>query len=1034
LEAASGWLESAYVQWLPVQNAEKYNVYVSGEGLVNRKLDDQLIRSYGAYFRADALGLKAGSYTMRVVPVLSGQEGSGATTGTINVIAYDRTGFAFSNGRVPGAYKSDGTPKDNAVILYITENNKNTISLTVTGANSNPCIGLQAILDGFKKGNDTRPLIVRFVGQLTDPSYLLNGDLVVENKNNALSHITIEGVGEDAVADGWGIRIKNATNIEIRNVATMNCNSSEGDNISLQQNNDYIWVHNNDYFYGASGGDADQAKGDGALDCKKSTYVTFSYNHFWDSGKANLLGLSENSTTGWYITYHHNWFDHSDSRHPRVRYYSAHVYNNYYDGNSKYGVGSTLGSSVFVEANYFRNCNYPMLTSMQGSDVYNESTQANDYNNNPTFSKENGGTIKAFNNHMIGQRRFVPYGGNGFPNSTVDFDAYVATSRNETISSTVKSAYGQNTYNNFDTNPAIMYAYTPDSPEQARDKTMMYAGRMDGGDLKWTFNNAVDDISYDIIPGLKSALTNYQTSLVAIQGENSTTTFYQLTVNKTGNGTVLPASGSFQEGATVTLTATPDQGWTFSNWTGDAIGTATSLSLTMDANKTITANFTEFQGQYFTLTTNTSGQGTVNPTTGSYPYGTVVPITAIPATGWVFKNWSGGATGTSNPVNVTFNADKTITAVFEEVTTSAGDRIEDDDSRVRFAGNGSLKPYANADNGYAINLSNSAGRRITWQYTTSSFGEYQVTLRYTRKATMSSRGNLIVNGTSTEIAMAVTAGDAFTTSSFNVELVSGLNTVIFETLDGGESADIDWIEFAGGEEEEPISYLLSTSVVGSGTVNPNGGIFVEGTEVQITATPAANYTFGGWTGDVTSSSATITVTMTSDKTIVATFNEIPPVTYTLTTSVVGNGTVNPSVGTYDEGTNVEITATPSVNYIFTGWSGDISGTNATISVTMTSNKNIVAHFEEEEVILSTDGNDLFGIHPNPAGRMLHVQLHKSSVATHYQVVDMSGKMVKQGATNASQRLEVPVADLKPAVYIFRLRIDGEMKEMRFVKE
>ena len=56
-----------------------------------------------------------------------------------------------------------------------------------------------------------------------------------------------------------------------------------------------------------------------------------------------------------YITYHHNWFDHSDSRHARVRTMSVHMYNNYYDGNAKYGVGSTMGSSIYIENNYFRN-------------------------------------------------------------------------------------------------------------------------------------------------------------------------------------------------------------------------------------------------------------------------------------------------------------------------------------------------------------------------------------------------------------------------------------------------------------------------------------------------------------------------------------------------------------------------------------------------------------------------------------------------------------------------------------------------------
>jgi pectate lyase len=518
---SAGWIESASVKWQPVEGVVSYRVYYSGEGISERKIDDSLIRKYGTYYRADVLGLKAGKYSMRVVPIVAGVEGVGALSDSVTVEAHDRTGFAFSNNRIPGAYKADGTPKDNAVILYITEKSKNVVSMTVTSANTNPCVGLQTILDGFKKGKDLRPLIVRLVGQISDLSYMLGGDIVIENDNNAAGYITFEGVGDDAVADGWGIRIKNASNVEIRNIGSMNCNSSEGDNIGLQQDNDHIWVHHCDLFYGNAGSDADQIKGDGSMDCKKSTYVTLSYNHFWDSGKCNLLGLSEGTTAGLYITYHHNWYDHSDSRHPRVRYYSAHVYNNYYDGNAKYGVGSTMGSSVFVEANYFRNCKYPMLTSMQGTDVWDESTQANDYTDMPTFSKENGGTIKAFNNYMTGQHRFVPYGNAGFANTTVDFDAYVVSSRKDTVPGTVLSYQGTNKYNNFDTNASVMYAYIPDTPDVARQKVISRAGRVHGGDLKWTFNNAVDDGSYDVNTALKAALTAYKTSLVSIQGDST---------------------------------------------------------------------------------------------------------------------------------------------------------------------------------------------------------------------------------------------------------------------------------------------------------------------------------------------------------------------------------------------------------------------------------------------------------------------------------------------------------------------------------
>ncbi|MDO7873827.1 T9SS type A sorting domain-containing protein [Hymenobacter sp. ASUV-10] len=604
----TGWQESAYVRWQPIAAAQSYNVYYSGGGLVNQRIDDQLIRNYGTFYRADVPGLAPGTYTLSVAPVVGGVEGTPTVTNSLTVLPQDRTGFAFQGGRIPGAYNLNGTVKSGAVILYITQNTKNTVSLNVTGATVNPCVGLQTILDGFKKGRDARPLLIRLVGQITDPSYLLGGDLVIENDNLATSAITLEGVGNDAVADGWGIRVKNASNVEIRNIGTMNCDSDEGDNIGLQQDNDHVWVHNVDFFYGRAGSAADQAKGDGALDCKRSAYVTFSYNHFWDSGKCNLLGLSETANTpGLYITYHHNWYDHSDSRHPRVRFYSAHVYNNYYDGNSKYGSGSTEGSSVFMEGNYFRNCKYPMLTSMQGTDVFNPATQTNNYNTMPIFSNEDGGTIKAFDNYMVGQTRFVPYGAAGYPNPTRDFDAYVVSTRTEVVPNTVRSAYGSNVYNNFDTNAAVMYPYTPDSPTAGRDNAMLYAGRVKGGDFQWTFNNAVDDASSAVNVPLQQALVGYATGLVAVQGGGATNPG-----NPGGGGTGTPAGGMVHN---FTASGTTSTFYTISGNLSTSQGTVSygGLSLTQCLKLESATNiaFTATGAATLTLVFNDTFNGTV---------------------------------------------------------------------------------------------------------------------------------------------------------------------------------------------------------------------------------------------------------------------------------------------------------------------------------------------------------------------------------------------------------------------------------------
>ena len=229
----SGWYESAYVEWQPVDGAKSYNVYIKGKTEADsayKKLDDELIRQYPDYWRADAPGLKAGKYMFKVEAVTDSTTAS-MVTPAVEVMSYDRSGYGFVNGTSSGAYNEDGTLKDNAVVLYITEDTKDTVSLdVVTGSKGavTSCTGLQAILYGFKKGKDSRPLDVRLVGNITDLKSMDNGDIVIDGCKNG---ITFEGIGEDATANGWGLRVKGSSNVEIRNLAYMNCDSNEGDDV-----------------------------------------------------------------------------------------------------------------------------------------------------------------------------------------------------------------------------------------------------------------------------------------------------------------------------------------------------------------------------------------------------------------------------------------------------------------------------------------------------------------------------------------------------------------------------------------------------------------------------------------------------------------------------------------------------------------------------------------------------------------------------------------------------------------------------------
>ena len=505
--ASAGYAEGAYAEWKAVSGASGYNVYADG-----KKIDSMLIRQYSSCFRADALGLKAGSHTLKIIPVINGKEDtSKSAEAKVNTIAHDRSGFGFVNGTSSGAYNDDGSLKSNATVIYVTNATKDsvTVSLPDKKGNTTTVTGVQNILTNLKSNSKAGPVCIRFIGNITDPANMPSGDMYVDTITCGL---TIEGIGKDATCNGFGIVVKNSSNVEIRNLGFMNCNSSEGDNVGLQQKNDHVWVHHCDMFYGDAGSDADQVKGDGALDTKTSTYITHSYNHFWDNGKCNLQGMKSETTSN-YITYHHNWYDHSDSRHPRIRTCTVHIYNNYFDGNAKYGVGMTLGGSAFVENNYFRNCKYPMLISMQGSDS----------KTGGTFSGENGGIIKSYNNKVTGDKTkgYVTYQQN-----STEFDAYEASSATEKVPSYVKAKQGGSTYNNFETS-SVMYNYSAQSPEAAAETVKANAGRVQGGDFKWTFNNSVDDESYTVNTGLKSALISYKDSIVAVGSGFSDSTVTQ---------------------------------------------------------------------------------------------------------------------------------------------------------------------------------------------------------------------------------------------------------------------------------------------------------------------------------------------------------------------------------------------------------------------------------------------------------------------------------------------------------------------------
>lgn len=532
---AKGWQESAYLKWAPFEGASSYNVYVD-----DKKIDAQLVRQYKSYYRADVLGLKEGTYSVKVVPVnAEGKEIAGANTASNLVVkSYNREGFAHFKYDGVGAYNNDGTLKAGAKVLYITAKTAKTVSTTVNTGKQETITGLQSIIDAYSKGKDKTPIAFRIIGKvnLSDLDHISSSAEGLQVKG-AMMNMTFEGVGDDATVYGFGFLLREAESVEFRNFAIMRCLD---DAMSLDTKNYHVWIHNMDLFYGKKGSAADQAKGDGTVDIKgDSKYVTVAYNRFWDNGKASMCGMKSETGPNW-ITYHHNWFDHSDSRMARVRTMSVHMYNNYYQHNDVYGIGATSGSSIFMESNYFDAVKRPIMSSLQGTDAMGDGT----------FSGEKGGLIKAYGNVFANKPAnfsYIPYAENN-----TSFDAYEVSNPSEQVPASVKTLVGGTSYDNFDTNPSLMYAYAADKAEDVPSIVEGFygAGRLNHGDIDFVIpdETVVTNGHQQPWPALASLLDSYTSGVVKVFGESNAAG----EGGSTGGGETGGSTGGTEGGSTVT--------------------------------------------------------------------------------------------------------------------------------------------------------------------------------------------------------------------------------------------------------------------------------------------------------------------------------------------------------------------------------------------------------------------------------------------------------------------------------------------------
>ena len=399
-----GWNESLYAEWAdqnPDNTAVKVGYKLSGDANYTYLTGDDytyLIRPVNASLgRVDIPGLKAGTYDLEV----TSSDGTVYTQTGIQVTANDRSGYAFwnrSDGAGVGAYNDDGTPKDNAIIVYVTDENKDTVEVpgyegktwSYTPSTSDPYtrtgVGIGNILNNNMKLmqditiTDNHPLIFRFVGKVNVPQNLtpyntkdpILGGAAGDNGNLAITkygrNITIEGIGSDATIEGWGFTFSQSKtcptdagkNFEVRNLTfekyaedALAFQGDDADTSPIER----VWVHNNAFYpgYCAKPAESDKAEGDGSCDFKRGKYYTMSYNHYIKCHKTNLVSASA-SEDQYYITLHHNWYEQVGSRQPLMAGGNIHIYNTYFQGATSTTVDCRGKNATFLENNYYDNC------------------------------------------------------------------------------------------------------------------------------------------------------------------------------------------------------------------------------------------------------------------------------------------------------------------------------------------------------------------------------------------------------------------------------------------------------------------------------------------------------------------------------------------------------------------------------------------------------------------------------------------------------------------------------------------------------
>ena len=420
-----------------------------------------------------------------------------------------------------------------------------------------------------------------------------------------------------------------------------------------------------------------------------------------------------------------------------------------------------------------------------------------------------------------------------------------------------------------------------------------------------------------------------------------------LTTNVVGQGVVnrTPDQPAFAFGDEVTIEAVGDLGWVFTGWTGDIVSTQNPLTLNLSSDVNITANFVEVMTHVVDTTVVGLGVINVNPDLAQYETGDSVTFEAVPIGGWSFLDWSGDLAGEPNPTTLEITDDINAVATFTELTATYTENFDgyapgsDPVGWADTGANNSLAPADLFDVRDAVDPylgTNSGSTNIHSHLTTLTVGSpgYQFT------------GRMRIGDSSAGIG--VTFFSQFTDSASYYRLRRFGSGGSFHFAPVGTSlvgeTDTGVIPSAG------IWYRFRIEVeAGASATTMRARLWLD-TEAEPTVWQAeatdnsgsrlTNGTIGVW--------SYLSGEKCWDDLEVLPLTDTPPPVFTLDVTPTGNGTVaiDPDQADYDAGTLVQLTATPDANWQFIEWTGDATGSDNPLDVTMNSNKNITAVFAE----------------------------------------------------------------------------------------